>query len=73
MKVAWYYFGNGKEIINEAKNFWKKHEKFADDLDTECFYRMKDGDDFDDFEEYAVKLAKNYGITDFKKSYLKYR
>ena len=71
-KVAWYYFGKGKNLIKEAQEFWKNNQKFRDDLNYEAICRLKDGDEFEDYEEFATNLAKQYNIKNFKPIYLKY-
>lgn len=79
-RAAWYKFGGGKAKVSSTENWWKKHESFRRRISDELFYIAKDccgaddgGKTFDaEVKEYAIRMAEELGIKDFKPEYLKH-
>lgn len=79
-KAGWYKFGGGKAKVSTTESWWKKHENLRRRISDELFYIAKDccgiddgGKTFDsEVKEYAIRMAEELGIKDFKPEYLKH-
>ena len=79
-RAAWYKFGGGKVKVSSTESWWKKHENLRRRISDEMFYIAKDccgandgGKTFDaEVKEYAIRMAEELGIKDFKPEYLKH-
>lgn len=73
-KLAWYKFEGGRKVIDDIKLWWKNNKNLSTALhnfEIDCFKEI--ARDEVDYNEEAIRIAKELGITDFNVKYLKYR
>lgn len=74
-KAGWYKFGGGKNKVDEAQAWWKKHQEFELDLEEVLFQRVKEGEStkYKDMAQIVFDEAQRRGYSDYKKEYYKRR
>ena len=73
MKAGWYKFQGGKNKIDDIKSWWKKNKVFSQRLNRFQEDNFKEiAYDQINFEEEAIKIAKEMNIDGFEVKFLKY-
>jgi len=73
MKAGWYKFQGGKNKIDDIKSWWKKNKVFSQRLNGFQEDNFKEiAYDQINFEEEAIKIAKEMNIDGFEVKFLKY-
>lgn len=73
IKAGWYKFQGGRNKIDEIKSWWKKNKVFSQRLNGFQEDNFKEiAYDQINFEEEAIKIAKEMNVVGFDVKFLRY-